>query len=98
MTHPNDRHTDSEMMREAMSEAVVKSLPKALKDAARDPEMWSAGNDGLQEYVSQRAGSWVMKVVWMAVSRVLVFLVLGSIVYALGGWPLLAKMLSGGSK
>lgn len=91
-------HTDSEMMRFAVSEAVVQSLPKALKEAARDPEMWAAANDGMQEHISNKAGSWLMKIVWLGISRVLLFLVLGSLVYAIGGWALVAKFFAGGGK
>jgi hypothetical protein len=95
MTTP---HTDSEMMRFAVSEAVVQSLPKALKEAARDPEMWAAANDGMQEHISNKAGSWLMKIIWLGISRVLLFLVLGSLVYAIGGWALVAKFFAGGGK
>jgi hypothetical protein len=95
-------HTDSEMMREAMGEALVQALPKALpltaKELVRDPEFWAAASQGMQEHASQRAGSWLMKTVWVFVSRGLVFLVAGSIVYAWGGWSLVAKLFAGGGK
>ena len=95
---PEKHHSDSEMMRFAMSEAVMDALPRALKDAARDPEMWAAANEGMQEHVSTKAGSWLMKIIWLGISRVLLFLVLGSVVYAVGGWSLVAKVFSGGAK
>ena len=91
-------HSESEMMRYAMSEAVSEALPRALKAAARDPEMWAAANEGMQEHVSTKAGSWLMKIIWLGISRVLLFLVLGSVVYAVGGWSLVAKVFSGGAK
>jgi hypothetical protein len=95
-------HTDSEMMREAMGEALVQSLPKALpltaKELVRDPEFWAAANEGLQEHVSNKAGSWLMKGIWKFVSKALVFVVLGSVVYAVGGWSLVAKLFAGGGK
>jgi hypothetical protein len=93
---------DSEMMRDAMGEALVQALPKALPTTAKqlvsDPEFWAAASQGMQEHASQRAGNWLMKTVWVFVSRGLLFLVLGSIVYAWGGWSLVAKMFSGGLK
>jgi hypothetical protein len=95
---PELHHSDSEMMRFAVSEAVVESLPRALKEAARDPEMWAAANEGIQEHVSTKAGSWLMKIIWLAISRVLLFIVLGSVVYAVGGWSLVAKIFAGGVK
>ena len=103
---PTEKHTDSEMMRFAVGEALVEalpralkeSLPNALKDTARDPEMWAAANEGMQEHVSNKAGGWLMKMVWMAISRGLLFLVLGSIMYAAGGWSLVAKVFFGGTK
>jgi hypothetical protein len=95
---PETHHTDSEMMREAMGEAVVKYQPLALKASARDPEFWAAANEGLNEYVSTKAGNWLMKMIWFAIARVLLFLVLGSVVYAVGGWSLVAKIFAGGVK
>lgn len=94
--------TDSQMMRFAVAEAVEEALPKAmpngLKASLRDPEVWAAASEGMQQHVSNKAGGWIMKTVLMFFSRVMLFLVLGSIVYALGGWPLLAKLFSTWSK
>ena len=99
---PSERHTDSEMMREAMGEALVQALPKALpataKELVRDPAFWAAANEGIQEHVSNKAGGWIMKSVWGLLSRIGLFLVLGSFVYAIGGWALVAKLFSGASK
>ena len=93
---------DSEMMREAMGEALVRSLPEALPKAAiglvRDPAFWDAANEGMQAHVSNKAGGWLMKMIWLSVSKVFLFLVLGSLMYALGGWALVAKFFSGGVK
>ena len=93
---------DSELMREAMGEALVDALPRAMpaaaKALARDPEFWESVNVGLQEHVSNKAGSWLMKGIWMFVSKVLLFLVLGSVVYAIGGWSLVAKLFASGGK
>lgn len=95
-------HSDSEMMRYAVAEAVQEALPKAmpigLKASLKDPEVWAAASEGMQQHVSNKAGGWIMKTVLMFFSRLMLFLVLGSIVYALGGWPLLAKIFAGGSK
>jgi hypothetical protein len=98
--------TDSEMMRDAMGEALVRALPEALpkafpptaKELVRDPEFWAAANEGIQKHVSNKAGGWLMKSVWAMVSRIGLFLVLGSVVYAIGGWGLVAKLFGGTGK
>jgi hypothetical protein len=93
---------DSQMMRDALAEALVESLPKALprtaKELVRDPEFWSAANAGLQEHVSNKAGGLIMHVVWSAVSKVILFVILGSVVYGLGGWGMVAKIFGGSIK
>ena len=81
---------DSEMMRDAMSEA----MPIAIKTAVRDPQTWAAMHDGLNEYVSEKAGNWLMRSIISFLSRVLLFIVLGSIVYAIGGWSAVVGLFS----
>ena len=94
--------TDSELMREAVRGAVntalVEGFPPAIKAAARDPETWAAMQSGWTDHLSAKAGNWLMKLVWHAVGRVMLFLVLGSLVYALGGWTAVAAFFNSQNK
>jgi hypothetical protein len=93
---------DSQMMRDALAEALVESLPKALpqtaKELVRDPEFWSAASKGIQEHASNKAGGMIMSFVWSAASKMILFVILGSIVYAIGGWAMVAKIFGGSIK
>lgn len=77
-------------MREAMGAALVQrlpeALPKTLKEVVSDPDFWASAKSGIREHVKREAGGWITRVVWQSISRVMLFLVLGSIVYAIGGW------------
>ena len=95
-------HTDSELMREAVRGAVQDSLtsavPMAIRAAARDPETWAAMQSGWADHLSNRAGNWMMKMVWHAVGRLMMFVVLGSLVYAMGGWTAVAALFGSTQK
>lgn len=84
--------TDSQMMRDAVAEAVEQAFPKALQSAARDPDTWAALQEGMKKHVSARAGGLIMNAVWSVVSRIMLFIMLGLLIYAIGGWALVAKI------
>lgn len=77
-----------------MQEALVQAFPSALKQAVADPELWASAKNGIQSHISERAGGWLMRIVWIAVSRVLLFVTLGSLIYAIGGWSAVAAFFS----
>lgn len=53
---------------------------------------WSAGLSVLQDQASTHAGRFVLGGLWGLVRKVSMFLMLGGIVYAIGGWAALLKL------
>lgn len=53
---------------------------------------WSAGLSVLQDQASTHAGRFVLGGLWGLVRKLSMFLLLGGIVYAIGGWAALLKL------
>lgn len=74
-----------------MQRAVEQALQKALtEETAR--AFWAAGLGVLRSQATQQAGRMVLGGLRGLLGRGAMFLLLGSIVYAIGGWALLAKL------
>lgn len=54
---------------------------------------WSVGLKVLQKQATQQAGRFVLGSLWGLARKVLLFFTVGGLVYAVGGWALLAKFL-----
>lgn len=75
-----------------MAEAVKTGIKQAMnEETAR--AFWATGLSVLQSQASEHAGRFVMGGMLGLFKRLMGFLVLGSIVYTLGGWTGLAKMI-----
>lgn len=78
-------------MRDEMRLAVAEGIRAAMTtEAAR--EFWSVGLDVLQEQAKSAAGGWVLSGVSGLLKKAGLFLLLGGLVYWVGGWSALAKL------
>lgn len=78
-------------LRQVMQESVANGIKTAInKETAT--AFWSAGFDALQENAAQHAGRFVIGGIWGLARRLSMFVLLGGVVYAIGGWTALAKL------
>lgn len=93
-----DRVLLTSMLRDEMRIAVAEGVRAAMTQEAAI-EFWTTGLTVLQEQARQAAGGWVMSGLGALLKKIALFMLLGGIVYALGGWTALlgfAKLLSAG--
>ena len=90
-------------------EALAGMLPEMIKDgtaqglqaALAQPETWAAAATGFRKAARLEAGEAVMSGLAVLLRKALLFIVLGALVYWVGGWSALAglfKALGGGSQ
>ena len=72
-----------------MSQAVRKGIHEAMNEEAAE-RFWGAGLNVLQRQATTHAGRFVIGGLWGLARRASMFLVLGGVVYAIGGWGALA--------
>lgn len=77
-------------MEKIMEKAVQSGLSKAMTNENAEA-FWAAGFKVLQQQAAQHTGRFVLGGLAGLARKVLVFAFLGSIVYMIGGWSLLAK-------
>lgn len=70
---------------EGISDAMTKENAKAF---------WAAGLEVLRDEAEDHAGRFVIGGLWGLARKLSMFLFLGGIVYALGGWTALARLWS----
>lgn len=101
---PERRHQPTEVR---LTEGTINFLKAEIAGAVRDgitsavnektaETFWTAGLTVLQRQAQQHAGRFVIGGLWGLLRKVGTFLLLGSIVYAVGGWSALvgfAKLL-----
>lgn len=73
-------------MRVAVSEGIKGAMTEQTAEA-----FWAAGFKVLQEQAAKHTGRFVLGGLWGLARKVMVFMLLGWIVYMIGGWALLAK-------
>lgn len=55
-------------------------------------QFWLAGFDALQHHAAEHAGRFVLGGLWGLVRKLSLFLALGGVIYAVGGWSALAAL------
>jgi len=80
-----------EYLDERIAEAVRKGIVEAVNEETAQA-FWSAGIKVLQSQATNHAGRFVIGGLWGIARRISTFMVLGGIVYAIGGWAGLAKL------
>ena len=78
----------------AVKDKTREAMAEAIKEAMRDKEavsaFWSSAADVLMQYGQQQTGKLVIGGIKGVLSRLGLFLVLGLLVYSVGGWGALA--------
>lgn len=74
-----------------MAQAVKDGLQSVLNEQTAEV-LWAAGFNVLQRQATQHAGRFVLGGLWELFRKLGLFLVLGGIVYAIGGWSALAGL------
>lgn len=78
-------------LEEKMAAAVREGIKAAMTEETA-AAFWAAGLTVLQKSATQRAGRFVLGGVFGLVRKASLFLALGGIVYAIGGWSALASL------
>lgn len=78
-------------LEERMAAAVKSGIESAMTEETAQA-FWGAGIRVLQKSASEHTGRFVIGSVGVLARKALLFLVLGSIVYNVGGWTGLAKL------
>lgn len=79
-----------EYLRDHMRDAVTHGLRSALCDQDALRLFWASAFESLRAQATEKTGRAVLDSLFGFVSRLLMFLVLGSIVFKFGGWDALA--------
>jgi hypothetical protein len=90
-------------MTERIDDETLAHLKGLMRDAVRDgvrdlvteetiEQFWAGGLNMLQKQATQHAGRFVLSGLWGLASKASLFLMLGGMVYALGGWTALASL------
>ena len=74
-----------------MTESVAKVMRDAMTEEAA-AAFWMAGLNVLQKSASDHAGRFVIGGLWGLARKLATFMMLGGIVYAVGGWSALATI------
>lgn len=87
------RLTDTTLahLEDLMSNAVQKGIRESMNEDAAE-RFWSAGLVVLQRQATDHAGRFVIGGLWGLMRRASMFVVLGGVVYAIGGWSALAGL------
>lgn len=98
-THPPPKDTDVTLtpetialMEQRMAAAVEAGIKGAMTAEDTAAAFWGAGLKVLQKQASEHTGRFVLGGLMGLVKKVSTFLLLGGMVYALGGWTALAKL------
>lgn len=78
-------------LEEKMAKAVAEGIAAAINEQTAEA-FWSAGLNVLQKQAQQHAGRFVIGGLWGLARKLGLFLMLGGIVYAVGGWSALAGL------
>lgn len=74
-----------------ISVAVSTGLKSAMTEETATA-FWLAGLNALQHHAAEHAGRFVLGGLWGLVRKIGMFLALGGVIYALGGWSALAAL------
>ena len=80
---------------EYLEKRIAAAVGEGIKTAITEDTaaaFWSAGLTALQKQATEHAGRFVIGGLWGLVRKASLFLMLGGIVYALGGWSALAAL------
>lgn len=79
-----------------LEDRIASAVGTGIKSAMTEDTaaaFWAAGLSVLQRQATNHAGRFVLGGLWGLVRKASLFLMLGGIVYALGGWAALAALI-----
>ena len=82
---------DEEKMKTAIKEAVREGIRESVTPELAE-QFWGAGLDMLQKQATEHAGRFVIGGIMGLTKKLALFLLLGSMIYAIGGWSALANL------
>lgn len=85
-------HDDGDKTRSIVREAVRDGIRDVLQDKAALKAFWSSAYVQLQDTATQHTGRFVIGGLRAFIAKGLMFLILGSVIYSLGGWSALVKL------
>lgn len=81
------------LTRDDVRDAIAEGLLRAI----RHDEFWPALTTGMQRHAQAEAGGWLFGSLRAAMSKALLFMVLGLLVYLVGGWSGLVAFFKSGA-
>lgn len=78
-----------------LEQRIAAAVGSGIKSAMTEETataFWAAGLNALQKQATQHAGRFVLGGLWGLARKASLFVMLGGIVYALGGWAALAAL------
>jgi hypothetical protein len=84
---------DSALTRDDVRHAIAEGLLLAIKH----DEFWPTLTSGMQRHAQAEAGGWLFGSLKAAISKVALFLMLGLLVYLVGGWSGLVAFFKSGA-
>ena len=87
-----DLQEDVDKTSKVVAEAVSEGILAVLRDEEVVRAFWASAFDQLQVQARAKTGEFVLGSIWSAVTKGLMFLALGYLVYLFGGWTALATL------
>lgn len=87
-----DLQEDVDKTSKVVAEAVSEGILAVLRDEEVIRAFWASAFDQLQVQARAKTGEFVLGSIWSAVTKGLMFLALGYLVYLFGGWTALATL------
>lgn len=85
-------HADAAQTKQIVREAVAEGIRDVLKDKDSIDTFWSGALQHLQQTATKSTGKLVLGSVRAVIARGTTFLLLGMLVYSIGGWSAVAKL------
>jgi hypothetical protein len=79
------------LMRQHMAQAVRDGIMDSLTEEAAEI-FWRSGINMLQKNAAEQTGRWVAGGLWSVARKAGVFLLLGGLLYSVGGWAALSAL------
>ena len=79
------------------AEQIGQSVAMHMRTMLRDPDTWADASEGMTEAAQRQAGRWLIGGVRKGISKLAWVVVIGLVVYQLGGWTALLALLKSGS-
>ncbi len=79
------------------AEQIGQAVAMHMRTMLRDPDTWADASEGMSEAAQRQAGRWLIGGVRKGFSKLAWVVVIGLVVYQLGGWTALFGFIKSGS-